>query len=81
MREIYIELSLFEEVLDQLKRAQQDAFVPYTQKVIEQLEVLLTQPEKIRSVPRWILEYNRKNYQSSAGKAIRELLQIIEPSK
>lgn len=29
-------------------------------------------------IPEWILKYDRANYQSGAGKAVRELLNIIK---
>ena len=29
-------------------------------------------------IPNWITKYNEANYKSSAGKAVRELIKIIE---
>lgn len=32
----------------------------------------------MEQIPKWIIDYDKYNYQSSAGKAIRILLQEIE---
>lgn len=32
-------------------------------------------------IPEWILKYDSQNYQSSAGKAIRELISIIKTAE
>ena len=31
----------------------------------------------MEKIPQWILDYDKMNYQSSAGKAIKILIQII----
>lgn len=50
MKTIEVKRQLLEEVLDQLKGAQQDCYVLSTQNVIDELEVVLRQPDVIKSV-------------------------------
>lgn len=50
MKTIEVKRQLLEEALDQLKGAQQDCYVLSTQNVIDELEVVLRQPDVIKSV-------------------------------
>ncbi len=50
MKTIEVKRRLVEEALDQLKGAQQDCYVLSTQNVIDELEVVLRQPDVIKSV-------------------------------
>lgn len=34
-----------------------------------------------REIPEWIIKYDKQDYQSSAGKAVRELIEIIRANK
>lgn len=45
MKTIEIKRQLLEEILDQLKGAQQDCYVESTQTVIDEVEVVLRQPD------------------------------------
>ena len=50
MKTIEVKRQLLTEALDQLKGAQQDCYVLSTQNVIDELEVVLRQPDVIKSV-------------------------------
>jgi len=39
------------------------------------------QSKHTADIPDWIIKYDKANYQSSAGRAIRELIKIITPSE
>jgi hypothetical protein len=48
MKTIEVKRQLLEEALDQLKKAQQDCYVLCTQNVIDELEVVLRQPDIVK---------------------------------
>ena len=50
MKTIEVKRQLLEEILDQLKGAQNDCYVLSTANVIDELEVVLRQPDVIKSV-------------------------------
>ena len=58
MKTIEVKRQLLEEALDQLKGAQQDCYVLSTQNVIDELEVVLRQPDVIKSVCQHNFYYN-----------------------
>ena len=50
MKMIEIKRQLLEEILDQLKGAQQDYYVESTEMIINEVKVVLRQPDVIKSV-------------------------------
>ena len=52
METILVERRLVEEILDQLKAAQEDYYVKGTEMIIDEIEAVLRQPDVIKSVCR-----------------------------